>query len=134
MILPAETIARIFRGNVTRWDDDAILEHNSHLRHRVKGKQIRLVARSDASGTTMIFTRALSTIDLIFGEEVGFGSLVKWPTETTLAELSSGVLNAVIDNEFSLGYVPVTYLSRYGPLCHCGGEVCFCYLGGSRWN
>ena len=125
MILPGETIARIFRGNVTHWDDDAILEHNSHLRHRVKGQQIRLVARSDSSGTTMIFTSALSKIDQTFGKEVGFGSLVKWPTETTLAELSSGVLKAVIDSEFSMGYVPVTYLSRYGPLCHYGGELLF---------
>jgi ABC-type phosphate transport system substrate-binding protein len=113
VILPVETIARIFRGNITNWDDDAILEHNSHLRHRVRGKKIRLVARGDPSGTTMIFTSALSTFDAIFRDEVGSGSRVTWPSNTTLRELSQGVLNDVLKAEFSLGYLAVTLLSRY---------------------
>lgn len=58
--LDAETIARIFRGEVTRWNDEAIAAHNQGI--ELPDTRITPVSRSDDSGTTENFTDYLHSV------------------------------------------------------------------------
>lgn len=55
LVLDAATLAKIFNGTITRWDDPAIKERNAS----VPDEPIRVVFRSDGSGTTDNFQRYL---------------------------------------------------------------------------
>jgi phosphate transport system substrate-binding protein len=56
LTLDAPTLAKIFNGEITRWDDPAIKALNSE---EMPSEPIRMVYRSDASGTTDNFQRYL---------------------------------------------------------------------------
>jgi phosphate transport system substrate-binding protein len=51
LVLDAVTLAKIFNGSITRWDDPAITALNSNM----PPEDIRVIYRSDASGTTANF-------------------------------------------------------------------------------
>ena len=55
LVLDAATLAKIFNGSITRWDDPAIKADNPS----VPAEPIRVVFRSDGSGTTDNFQRYL---------------------------------------------------------------------------
>jgi phosphate transport system substrate-binding protein len=55
LVLDAPTLAKIFNGTITRWDDPAITALNSSM----PSEPIVVVYRSDASGTTDNFQRYL---------------------------------------------------------------------------
>ena len=48
LVLDAPTLAKIFNGTITRWDDPALTAFNTSM----PAEDIRVVYRSDASGTT----------------------------------------------------------------------------------
>ncbi len=56
LVLDAPTLAKIFNGTITRWDDPAIKALNSE---EMPSEPIYVVFRSDASGTTDNFQRYL---------------------------------------------------------------------------
>jgi len=56
--LSADTIAKIFAGKITKWDDAAIKADNPDA--KLPGTDITTVHRSDDSGTTQNFTDYLS--------------------------------------------------------------------------
>ncbi|WP_412539227.1 phosphate ABC transporter substrate-binding protein PstS [Longispora sp. K20-0274] len=56
--LSGETVAKIFTGNITSWDDKQIAEDNPQL--RLPARPIVPVYRSDGSGTTAQFTLWMS--------------------------------------------------------------------------
>ena len=55
LVLDASTLAKIFNGTITRWDDPAITALNEEM----PSEPITVVYRSDASGTTDNFQRYL---------------------------------------------------------------------------
>ena len=55
LVLDAPTLAKIFNGTITRWDDPAITALNSSM----PSEPITVVYRSDSSGTTDNFQRYL---------------------------------------------------------------------------
>lgn len=58
--LDAETVARIFRGDISRWDDPAIAGQNEDV--ELPDTSITPVSRSDDSGTTENFTDYLYSV------------------------------------------------------------------------
>ena len=112
LILRPKTIARIFRRNITRWDHDTIQRENPNLAHLLPSAGIKMIVRKDGSGTTSIFTEALSLFDTDFHETIGFGKTVNWNAgrkETdgnviTLANYNQGVIDFVDKTPFSIGY------------------------------
>ena len=71
LVLDRETLAAIFMGEVTKWDDERILKDNKDMQAKLSGKQIRVVYRSDKSGTTEILTRALSSFSSEWKQRYG---------------------------------------------------------------
>ena len=60
LVLDRPTLAYIFIGNITKWNDPAILALQSPLvRSKLIAQDITVVVRSDSSGSTEVLTKAL---------------------------------------------------------------------------
>lgn len=77
MTLDGPTIANIYLGKITKWDDPAIAKLNPGL--KLPSTAIAVVHRSDGSGTTFIFTDYLSKVSPDWMSQVGEGTSVEWP-------------------------------------------------------
>ena len=60
LVLDGPTLANIFLGKITKWDDPAIKKLNPNA--KLPSNAIVVVHRSDGSGTTFIFTDYLSKV------------------------------------------------------------------------
>src|SRR5690606_39226986 len=76
--LDGQTIADIFLGKVTKWNDARIKASNPDVTLPDQG--ITVVYRSDGSGTTAVITDYLAKVEPAFRERVGVGKAVRWPT------------------------------------------------------
>ena len=104
--LTADTIAGIFLGEITKWNDPAITAENPDL--NLPDKEIVTAHRSDGSGTTFIFTDYLTTISSTWDEQIGKGKSVPWPLGLAAAG-NEGVAAIVKSTEYSIGYVELAY-------------------------
>jgi phosphate transport system substrate-binding protein len=77
MTLDGPTIADIYLGKITKWDDPAIAKLNPGL--KLPSTAIAVVYRSDGSGTTFIFTDYLSKVSPEWKDKVSEGTSVQWP-------------------------------------------------------
>src|SRR5277367_6087813 len=77
MTLDGSTIANIYLGKITKWNDPAIAKLNPGL--KLPDTAIAVVHRSDGSGTTFIFTNYLSKVSPDWEAQVGGGTAVQWP-------------------------------------------------------
>ena len=108
--LDAATIAGIFAGKITNWNDPAIAEQNEGV--ELPDLQITAVHRADDSGTTANFTDYLA----VNAPDVWtVGAIETWPTEYggEAAPQTSGVVDAVTNGTGTIGYADA---SRAGDL------------------
>jgi phosphate transport system substrate-binding protein len=104
--LDGQTLADIFQGKVTNWNDPAIATLNSGL--KLPAAKITVVHRSDESGTTAGFTTFLSNYSSSWKNDIGSDKTVKWPTGTG-AKGNDGVAAAIKQTDDSIGYVEQAY-------------------------
>ncbi len=104
--LTGPVTARIFLGQITRWDDPAITALNLGI--SLQNAPITVVHRSDGSGTTYIFSNYLSSADPAWAAKVGTGKTLNWPVGEE-AEGNAGVISTVNRTPFSIGYVEQAY-------------------------
>ena len=76
--LDGNTLARIFLGEIAKWDDPAIAKLNPSA--KLPSQAIVVVHRSDGSGTTFIWTDYLSKVSPDWKSKVGASTAVEWPT------------------------------------------------------
>jgi phosphate transport system substrate-binding protein len=100
------TLAKIFQGQITQWDDPAIKKLNRGV--NLPSTKIAIVHRSDNSGTTYNFTDYLSSASSQWRSQVGNGVAVNWPVGTGQRG-SSGVAGGVTQTPGAIGYVDVAY-------------------------
>jgi phosphate transport system substrate-binding protein len=77
MTLDGPTIADIYLGKISQWNDPAIAKLNPGL--TLPSTAIAVVHRSDGSGTTFIFTNYLSKVSPEWKSQVNEGTSVQWP-------------------------------------------------------
>ena len=77
MKLPRDAYAGIFLGKITKWNDPKIAEANPGA--KLPDRNINVIVRADASGTTFVFTKHLSTISEEFAKSPGTNKLPNWP-------------------------------------------------------
>jgi len=108
MRLDAETLAHIFNGDITMWDDKAIAALNPDL--KLPAEKISVVHRSDSSGTTWIFTNYLTAAA---GDvwKAGADKEVAWPTGVG-GKGNEGVAASVQQLAGSIGYVEYAYAAE----------------------
>jgi phosphate transport system substrate-binding protein len=99
--LTGRVIARIFLGQVTKWDDPAIQALNPAT--ELPDAYITVVHRSDGSGTTYIFSNYLSSVSPAWATAVGTGRSLRWPAGIG-ADGNAGVAAQIGRIPYSIGY------------------------------
>ncbi len=107
--LDSDTLCHIFLGDIKYWDNEKIKKLNPEI--NLPHKDIKVVHRSDGSGTTAIFTTYLSQVCPDWKEKVGAGKAVKWPVGIG-GKGNEGVANYVKRLKYSIGYVEFAYAKQ----------------------
>lgn len=109
--LSPETLAGIFAGDITSWDDEAIVADNPNA--DLPSETITPVHRSDESGTTGNFTNYLSQVA---GDVWTAGEVETWPTEAggEGGKGTSGVVQVVTDAPNTIGYADASQAGGLG--------------------
>ncbi|MGD9607040.1 MAG: phosphate ABC transporter substrate-binding protein PstS [Leucobacter sp.] len=117
--LDADTVARIFTGEITKWNDPAIAATNEGT--DLPDLAITAVHRSDDSGTTGNFTDYLSAAA---PDAWTVGSIETWPTEFggDGANGTSGVVDAVKNGVGTIGYADASKAGDLGTVSIKVGE------------
>ena len=109
--LDGSTLADIFLGNITKWNDPKIAALNPDV--KLPATDIVVVHRSDGSGTSFIFTDYLSSVSPVWLDSVGKGTSVKWPAGVGLgAKGNEGVAGQVKQLPGAIGYVELIYANQ----------------------
>lgn len=104
--LDAATIADIFLGKVTKWNDGRIAALNPGV--KLPAADLLVVHRSDGSGTTFVFVDYLSKVSSEWRTKVGAANAVKWPTGLG-GKGNEGVTQQVKQLDGTIGYVELVY-------------------------
>ncbi|MFT9231779.1 MAG: phosphate ABC transporter substrate-binding protein PstS, partial [Bifidobacterium sp.] len=108
--LDGETIAKIFDGKITKWNDSAIAKMNPNV--TLPDLAITVVHRSDKSGTTKNFVSYIKdTASSAWSYEVG----ENWPNNVGQgAKGTSGVITTVNQAEGTIGYADASQAGSLG--------------------
>ncbi len=106
LILDGTTVANIFLGKITKWNDPALAALNPGV--TLPDQDIIVVHRSDGSGTTYIFTDYLSKVSDTWKSQVGNATSVNWPAGLG-GKGNEGVSGTLAQNDGSIGYVELAY-------------------------
>jgi phosphate transport system substrate-binding protein len=104
--LDGPTIADIFLGRITKWNDPRIAEINPGI--ALPDRDLLVVHRSDGSGTTYVFVDYLAKVSEEWRSAVGVATSVRWPTGLG-GKGNEGVTQQVKQLEGTLGYVELVY-------------------------
>ena len=104
--LDAPTIADIFLGRLTKWNDRRIAALNPGV--TLPDRDIIVVHRSDGSGTTYVFVDYLSKVSAEWKQKVGTATSVNWPVGLG-GKGNEGVTQQVKQTEGAIGYVELIY-------------------------
>lgn len=108
--LSGQTLAAIYAGRVTRWDDRAIADENPGV--NLPAEAIQVVHRSDGSGTTSVFTSYVSAVAPAVWT-AGAGKDVAWPAGQG-AKGSDGVTAVVKQARGAIGYAELSFPASNG--------------------
>src|SRR5579871_4382163 len=109
LVFDGETLASIYLGKITKWDDAAIKKLNPNV--KLPSDAITVVRRSDGSGTTFNFTSYLSKVSADWKSKVGEGTAVEWPVGVG-AKGNEGVSGNISQTKNSIGYVEYAYAKQ----------------------
>jgi phosphate transport system substrate-binding protein len=116
LVLDRQTLVDIYNGKINKWNDPKIVELNPDLKDYLPAETITAVHRSDGSGTTEIFTKALTSFSPDW--TAGGASSVEWPVDKAGNGVggkgNQGVSAAVINTPNSLGYVEISFAKSNG--------------------
>jgi len=109
LVFDGETLASIYLGKITKWDDAAIKKLNPNV--KLPSDAITVVRRSDGSGTTFNFTNYLAKASADWKSKVGEGTAVEWPVGVG-AKGNEGVSGNISQTKNSIGYVEYAYAKQ----------------------
>jgi phosphate transport system substrate-binding protein len=104
--LDGPTIANIYLGTITNWNDSAIAKLNPGV--KLPNLAIAPVYRSDGSGTTAQFTQFLTDVSPQWATQVGTNKTVQWPLGTGSSG-NQGVAATTSQTKGAIGYVELAY-------------------------
>ncbi len=109
LVLDGPTLANIYLGKITQWNDAAIKALNPGL--NLPDAAIAPVRRADGSGTTFNFTNYLSKVSPEWKNRMGEGKAVNWVVGTG-GKGNEGVAAYVSRLPNSIGYVEYAYVKQ----------------------
>ncbi|HEY7427834.1 MAG TPA: phosphate ABC transporter substrate-binding protein PstS [Gemmataceae bacterium] len=104
--LTGPVLAGIFLGEITKWNDKAIQALNPGV--AFPDRDIAVVHRGDASGTTYIWSDYLAKSSPRWKEKVGVGISLHWPAGTGQTG-NEGVAAQIARVPGSIGYLQLNY-------------------------
>jgi phosphate transport system substrate-binding protein len=117
-----ETLSGIFLGTITKWNDPKLAKDNAGV--KLPNADIVVVHRSDASGTSFVWTDYLSKISPDWKSKVGAAAAVSWPVGVG-GKGNEGVSGTVKQTPNSIGYVELIYAANnkmaYGSVKNAAG-------------
>ena len=118
--LAPDTIARIFTGRITVWNDPLVARDNPGV--VLPATAIRTVHRSDNSGTTDNFTKFLATTAMA---DWSFGGGSAWKAPGGIARKGSNRVVATIEQtDGAIGYVEASYARFHNlPIARVGNAA-----------
>jgi phosphate transport system substrate-binding protein len=108
LVLDGRTLADIYLGKITKWNDAAIKKLNPKA--PLPNMAILTVHRSDGSGTTFNFTNYLTKVAPEW-KSVGSDTSVNWPNGVG-GKGNAGVAGTVQQTVGSIGYVEYAYAKQ----------------------
>jgi phosphate transport system substrate-binding protein len=124
LTLDGATVASIYLGEITKWNDAKIKKLNPKL--TLPDTAIAPVQRSDGSGTNFLFTDFLSKSSPKFKETIGANASVQWPVGIG-AKGNEGVANMTTQTDGAIGYVEYAYAKQnnmaYAQLVNKAGKA-----------
>jgi len=106
LTLDGDTLAAIFLGRIKKWNDKLLQPLNPGV--ALPDLDIKVVHRSDGSGTTFNFTDYLSKVSPDWKGKAGSDTTIQWPVGIG-AKGSDGVSAEVQKNSGSIGYIEYAY-------------------------
>jgi phosphate ABC transporter phosphate-binding protein len=105
-------LARIYLGQITKWNDPALKELNPGV--DLPDKSIVVVRRSDPSGSTFIFTNYLDKVsDEWKKSKLGYNTEINWPAGVgDGAKGTDGVAAQVASTPGAIGYIELLYAMK----------------------
>jgi len=104
--LDAPTIADIYLGRLTKWNDRRIAQLNPGI--KLPDQDIIVVHRSDGSGTTYVFVDYLSKVSPEWQKKIGKATSVNWPVGLG-GKGNEEVTQEVKQSDGAIGYVELIY-------------------------
>ncbi|MGO8764676.1 MAG: phosphate ABC transporter substrate-binding protein PstS [Limisphaerales bacterium] len=127
--LDGDTLANIYLGNITKWNDPKIVALNPGV--SLPDLPVIVVHRSDGSGTTFIFADYLCSVSPAWAGKVGKGTSVKWPTGLG-GKGNEGVAGQIMQLPGTIGYVELAYAIQnsmtYAEMKNAAGNFVPCTL------
>ena len=124
LTLDGPTLADIYLGKITKWNDPEIVKLNPKL--KLPATAIVVVHRSDGSGTTFIWTDYLSKVSPEWKDKVGESTAVEWPVGIG-AKGNEGVANNTANTAGAIGYVEYAYAKQnkmtYAKMVNAAGKT-----------
>jgi len=123
MVLDGPTVAQIYLGDITKWNDARIKKLNPTL--ALPATAIAPIYRSDGSGTNFLFSNYLSSALPKFKETIGANTSVQCPVGIG-AKGNEGVANMTAQTDGAIGYVEYAYAKQnkmaYADLINSAGK------------
>ncbi len=107
--LDGPTLANIYLGKITHWNDPAIKALNPGV--TLPPDPIQPVERADSSGTSYAFSSYLSQVSPTWASQIGASKAPSFPVGTG-ATGSSGVAAAIQQTKGTIGYVEYSYATQ----------------------
>ncbi|HEV2907910.1 MAG TPA: phosphate ABC transporter substrate-binding protein PstS [Candidatus Eremiobacteraceae bacterium] len=104
--MASKTLADIFMGKITNWNDPEIASANPGV--KLPNLAILIAHRADGSGTSYHFTDYLSKISSDWKTKVGVGKTVNWPAGVG-AKGNEGVAGQISNSPGAIGYIELAY-------------------------
>ena len=124
LVLDGKTLAGIYLGKITSWNDAAIAALNPGV--KLPDAKITVVHRSDGSGTTFNFSDYLSKVSAEWKSKVGEGTAIQWPVGIG-GKGNQGVSAYIKQIKNSIGYVEYAYALQnhigYARMKNAAGKV-----------
>src|SRR5215472_14533157 len=118
-----DVLADIFLGKITKWSDPRLAKANPGV--KFPDTDIIVVHRTEASGTTYIWTDYLTKVSPEWAEKVKRGTSVNWPVGIG-GQGNEGVSGTVKQTEGAIGYVELIYAisnkMSYGSVQNSAGQ------------
>jgi phosphate transport system substrate-binding protein len=108
--LTGDVLARIFLGEISRWNATEIAKLNPGT--ALPDTPIQVVVRADGSGTTYNFSDYLAKVSPAWKSAYGVKSSFDWPKSFMAVKGSDGVTKAVKETTGAIGYVDFGYVKE----------------------